>query len=179
MIQPTRLVLISTGGTIEKTYDALAESLANQASVLDHMLASLRLPDLDVTRVALMNKDSLDMTEADHLAIAHHARSEAARPGVDGVVVVHGTSRLAASGEATVAAGPPEKPIVFTGAMRPYEVRDSDALQNLTEAIFAARVLAPGVYVAMHGRTLPFPGPHKDDDRLTFVTDRDPDPRRA
>ena len=34
-----RIALISTGGTIEKTYDKLAGVLANQVSVLDVMLA--------------------------------------------------------------------------------------------------------------------------------------------
>ena len=37
------IVLISTGGTIEKTYDELSGVLANQVSVLDVMLASLEL----------------------------------------------------------------------------------------------------------------------------------------
>ena len=37
-----RIALISTGGTIEKTYDELSGVLANQVSVLDVMLASLR-----------------------------------------------------------------------------------------------------------------------------------------
>ena len=35
--------MISTGGTIEKTYDELSGVLANQVSVLDVMLASLEL----------------------------------------------------------------------------------------------------------------------------------------
>ena len=170
---------MSTGGTIEKTYDPHAESLANAGSVLDHMLAGLRLPGLDIERLPLMDKDSLDMTAADHDAIAARAHAEAARPDVDGVVVVHGTSRLAVSGEATHAIGPPAAPIVFTGAMRPYEVRDSDAMQNLTEALFAARTLAPGVYVVLHGRALAFPGPVKDDTALTFVAGPDAAPERA
>ena len=160
---------MSTGGTIEKTYDPHAESLANAGSVLDHMLATLRLPDLEIERVALMDKDSLEMTADDHRAVAARARAEAARADVDGVVVVHGTSRLAVSGETTHAGGRPASPIVFTGAMRPYAVRDSDAMQNLTEAIFAARTLAPGVYVVLHGRALSFPGPEKDDEALTFI----------
>ena len=163
------MVVISTGGTIEKTYDARSEALSNVASVLDHMLASLRLPDLEIERVALMNKDSLEMDDGDHRAIAERARAEAARADVDGVVVVHGTSRLARSGEAASVGGPPGSPIVFTGAMRPFEVRGSDALQNLTEALFAARVLPAGVYVVLHGRALAFPGPVKDDAELTFV----------
>lgn len=171
MNHAARVVVISTGGTIEKTYDAQTESLSNRGSVLDHMLASLRLPGLELERVALMDKDSLDMTAADHRTIADRARREAARPGIDGVVVVHGTSRLAVSGETTIAEGLPQGPIVFTGAMVPYEVRDGDALQNLTEALFAARNLTLGVYVVMHGRALQFPGPHKDEGQLTFVPD--------
>ena len=53
--------------------------------------------------------------------------------------------------------------------MRPYEMKRSDAMQNLTEAIFAAGVLPPGVYVVAHGRALAFPGVVKDIDRGTFV----------
>ncbi|MEY4535480.1 MAG: hypothetical protein RLZZ246_1798, partial [Planctomycetota bacterium] len=34
-----RIALISTGGTIEKTYDALTGVLANRVAVLDVMLA--------------------------------------------------------------------------------------------------------------------------------------------
>ena len=37
-----QIVIISTGGTIEKTYDELSGVLANHLSVLDVMLASLR-----------------------------------------------------------------------------------------------------------------------------------------
>ncbi len=60
-------------------------------------------------------------------------------------------------------------PIVLTGAMRPFEMKSSDALQNLTEAIFAAGVLPPGVYCVAHGRALAFPGVRKDVERGTFV----------
>ena len=60
-------------------------------------------------------------------------------------------------------------PIVLTGAIRPFEMKRSDALQNLTEALFAAAVLGPGVYVVAHGRALPFPGVRKDHGTGTFV----------
>jgi len=59
------IALISTGGTIEKTYDELSGVLANQVSVLDVMLASLELRGVEVQRMQLMNKDSLDMTSED------------------------------------------------------------------------------------------------------------------
>jgi len=163
-----RIALISTGGTIEKTYDELRGVLSNQVSVLDIMLASLELRGVDVDRVQLMNKDSLEMSPEDHTLIAETAGRLAATH--DGVVVVHGTDRLAVSGERVVALiGTPASPIVFTGAMRPWELRASDALQNLTEALLAVQLVRPGVYVAMHSQVLQFPGVIKDLERRTFV----------
>jgi len=163
-----RIALISTGGTIEKTYDELRGVLSNQVSVLDVMLASLELRGVEVDRVQLMNKDSLEMSPEDHTLIAETAGRLAASH--DGVVVVHGTDRLAVSGDRVVALiGTPASPIVFTGAMRPWELRASDALQNLTEALLAVQLVAPGVYVAMHSQVLRFPGVTKDLERRTFV----------
>ena len=163
-----RIALISTGGTIEKTYDELQGVLANGVSVLDVLLASLELHGVAIVRVPLMNKDSLDMTEADHTLIAHTAGTLA--ESHDGVVVVHGTDRLAVSGHRTCDLFPtPARPIVFTGAMRPYELRTTDAVQNVTEALLSVQLLPPGVYVAMHNRVLAFPGVEKDRVRGTFV----------
>lgn len=162
-----RIALISTGGTIEKTYDAFNQVLSNQATVLDVMLGSLELKGIDVVRVPLMNKDSLEMTSQDHALIARTAGAMA--EAHDGVVIVHGTDRLAVTGERTheLCADTP-CPIVLTGAMRPYELRNTDALQNLTEALLAVQLLEPGVYVSMHNRVLAFPGVVKDPAGLTF-----------
>ncbi|MBM4051389.1 MAG: asparaginase [Planctomycetes bacterium] len=166
-----RIALISTGGTIEKTYDAASGGLANREAVLDVMLANLDLRGVRVSRIALMNKDSLDMTPDDHALIAatvHHALRDH-----DGVVVVHGTDRLTVSGEAVLARLLHEealtKPVIFTGSMRPYELRDTDAPQNLTEALLAVQILAPGVYVAMQNQVLAFPGVTKDRAQGMFV----------
>jgi L-asparaginase len=163
-----RIALISTGGTIEKTYDELSGLLANKVSVLDIMLASLELRGVTVMRVQLMNKDSLDMTPEDHALIAETAESMAR--ATDGVIVVHGTDRLANSGEKLVELfGTPRTPVVFTGAMRPYELRSTDAVQNLTEALLAVQLLPPGVYVSMHNQVLAFPGVVKDKQAGTFI----------
>jgi L-asparaginase len=166
-----RVALISTGGTIEKTYDELGGVLANKVSVLDMLLASLDLRGVVIDRVALMNKDSLEMSEADHDLIADTAE-QLARDH-DGVVIVHGTDRLAKTGDRIhgllAAKGGATKAIVLTGAMRPYEMRRTDATQNVTEALTAVQILAPGVYVAMHNRVLRFPGVTKDPKQGTFV----------
>jgi L-asparaginase len=163
-----RIALISTGGTIEKTYDELAGVLANRVSVLDMMLASLQLRGITIDRVALMNKDSLEMTEADHDLIATTAAHYAATH--DGLVIVHGTDRLARTGDRLVQRlARPRVPIVLTGAMRPWEMRSTDSLQNLTEALLAVQLLGPGVYVSMHNHVLQFPGVEKDPREGTFV----------
>jgi L-asparaginase len=163
-----RIALISTGGTIEKTYDELSGVLANRVNVLDMMLASLQLRGIEVDRVALMNKDSLEMVEADHDLIAKTAARYAATH--DGVVIVHGTDRLARTGDRIAERlGVPRVPIVLTGAMRPWEMRTTDAPQNLTESLLAVQLLPPGVYVAMHNSVLRFPGVEKDPRAGTFV----------
>ena len=168
MSERLRIALISTGGTIEKTYDELQGVLDNRTSMLDVMLASLQLLGVEIVRIPLMNKDSLHMTPQDHDLIARTAGSMA--EAHDGVVIVHGTDRLAQSGERIVTVlGSPRVPIVLTGAMRPYVMRNTDALQNLTEALLAVQLAPPGVYVAMHNRVLAFPGVVKDKDRGTFV----------
>ena len=61
------------------------------------------------------------------------------------------------------------EPIVLTGAMKPYAMRNTDATQNLTEALLAVQIVAPGVYVAMHNKVLQFPGVEKDRARGTFI----------
>ncbi len=164
----SRIALISTGGTIEKVYDELGGVMVNRLSNLDVLLAGLELRGVELVRVPLMNKDSLEMSAADHTLIAKTAGALA--EAHDGVVVVHGTDRLAVTGERMhEILGTPPVPIVLTGAMRPYEIRTTDAVQNVTEALLAVQLVAPGVYVAMHNRVLRFPGVVKDRDAGTFT----------
>lgn len=167
-----RLRLLTTGGTIEKTYDEDTGELANRRSIVRRMLDELRLDDLDIETVELMSKDSLDMTEADRTRVLDAVREAFAAPaGLSGVVILHGTDTLTTTGDRLLAAFPePPVPVVLTGAMRPFEMKRSDALQNLTEAIFAARALAPGIYCVAHGRALRFPGVRKDRERGTFMS---------
>lgn len=162
------VAILTTGGTIEKTYNEMDGSLRNVASVLEHILGRLRLYDLSVSHVGVMSKDSLEMTDADRDIILEAVRE--ALPTADAVLVVHGTDTLSVTGDhlhrnlANL-----DRPVVLTGAMRPYEFRDSDAFQNMTEALLACRLLGPGVYVVMHNQALCFPGVSKDRQKMTFV----------
>jgi L-asparaginase len=161
-----RIALISTGGTIEKTYDPLEGVMENNVSVLDVMIAQLILRGVKLVRVPLMNKDSLEMNSEDHDLIATTAASLAENH--DGVLIVHGTDRLAVTGELICDRCRTPVPIVLTGAMKPWELRTTDAMQNLTEALMAVQLLAPGVYLSMHNRVLQFPGVVKDRKLGTF-----------
>ena len=163
-----KLTILTTGGTIDKTYDEFQGSLRNEHTVIDVILDSLRIPDLGIRNVEVMHKDSLDMTEEDRELVAK-AVCEAA-PASDAIVILHGTDTLSDTGELLVQrCSGLEIPIILTGAMRPYEFRDTDATQNVIEALLVSRMLDAGVYVAMHNRVLKFPGVVKDREALTFV----------
>jgi L-asparaginase len=175
-----RVCLITTGGTIEKTYDEESGELSNRRSIVRRMLRDLRLEDLEVEIVELMSKDSLYMDDADRdrVVAAVGAAFEASDREADdaarltGVVILHGTDTLTRTGERILESFPePRVPVVLTGAMRPFEMKRSDALQNLTEALFASRALTPGVYVVAHGRALALPGVKKDRERGTFLAE--------
>lgn len=168
---PFKVTIITTGGTIEKTFDEARGHMRNQANVLDAMLEKLELPAMEISRVALMNKDSLEMTDEDHQQIVDAVKK--AHVDSDAILVVHGTDRLAETGEylhETIGENATH-PVIITGAMRPYELRRTDSMQNLTEALLATRLLEPGVWCVMHNRALRFPGVRKDREQMTFINE--------
>lgn len=164
-----KITIVTTGGTLEKVYDDATGTLVNRHSNVAHMLSGLRLEETRLCVHELMNKDSLFMTDEDRDLILKTVRGVLAEPGVTGVLVLHGTDTMCVTGEKLCAelAGL-AVPVILTGAMRPFEMKDSDALQNLTEALFATSVLQPGVYVVSHGRALRFPGVVKNREKRTF-----------
>ena len=167
-----RIAILTTGGTIDKTYNEAEGTLANVGSVLHHIVNSLRHYELDIRHIPVMSKDSLDMDDNDRRTILYAVRAALAQN--DALIVIHGTDRLALTGEYLHEKLPRlDKPVILTGAMRPYEFRDTDAVQNVTEALFACSVLAPGVWCVMHSRALRFPGVVKDRGRMTFVRKSD------
>ena len=160
--------ILTTGGTIEKSYSEEEGSLENRESLLQRkLLEKLRLPHTEVKVKTLMAKDSLHMTEKDREIIFQHIQE--AQTQADGLVILHGTDTL----DKTLAhcynrMAHPKKPVIFTGAMKPAGFDDSDALQNFTEALFASQFAPPAYYLSFHGHLFQGPGFVKDKVKRTF-----------
>jgi len=160
--------VITTGGTIEKVYSEQTSTVENLDSKIDRYLARLRLPDCDVCVTPLMNKDSLEMTDADRSTILGLIEQMLSEPSP--VVIVHGTDTMVQTGLYLRQALPDlQVPIVLTGAMTPLGFEGSDGLQNLTESLFAVRILNAGIYVVMHNQVFPIDRVRKDRETSRFV----------
>ena len=162
------LFILTTGGTIEKIYDEFEGSLQNKDTIVKNkILQKLRLPYTEIQVKNIMAKDSLYMDDKDREEILSNIKtySKFGNP----IVVLHGTDTLDITAkfcfdnfkEIGV-------PVVFTGAMKPLGFDDSDAAQNVIEAIFAARIMKPGYYATFHGTLFTIPNVRKNKTKGTF-----------
>ena len=162
------LTVFTTGGTIDKLYfDALSKFEVGDSTAPAQLAAAGVDPAPHVRE--LLRKDSLELTGDDRALIAE------AVAGCDtrAVVLTHGTDTMADTAlavRARLGDGDP-RTVVFTGAMRPARMLDSDAAFNLGFAVAAARLLPPGVHLAMHGRVFDPAAAHKDRQAGRFVAD--------
>lgn len=165
-----KVTILTTGGTIEKSYNEFDGSLKNRQSRLKKSLLSrLRLPHTEVSLKALMAKDSLHMTEVDRAKI--HSEISALFKKKNPVVVLHGTDTMETTAQYCFDHSKrPPIAVVFTGAMKPIGFEDSDATQNLVEALAVANVLPPGFYISFHNHVFKVPNVKKNRRRRTFVT---------
>ena len=163
-----RIYIITTGGTIEKVYSEQTGNVENLNSKIDRYFRMLRLPDSEIQVTHLMNKDSLEMTDADRQRVLDTVREKLKEPAP--IIITHGTDTMVETGlllRENLANL--QFPIVLTGAMTPLGFEGSDGLQNLTESLMAARTLAPGVYVVMHNQVFPVDQVRKDRELARFV----------
>jgi L-asparaginase len=164
----TVIYVLTTGGTIEKVYSEQTGQVTNLDNKIDRYLRLLRLPDTEVKTVALMNIDSLNMTDANRATVL--ANVEALLPQKAPILITHGTDTMVETGLYLQRALPAlEVPIVLTGAMAPLGFEGSDALQNLTESLMALRLLSPGIYVVSHNQVFPIANVRKDKTLGRFV----------
>jgi L-asparaginase len=162
-----RIHVVTTGGTIEKIYSEQTGQVENLTARVDRYLHQLRLPDAQVDVTPLMNKDSLEMTEEDRELVLAVVREKAAEAPV---VITHGNDTMVETGRLLKQRLEGLRyPVVLTGAMTPLGFERSDGLQNLTESLFAARMLPPGVWIVMHGQVFDVDHARKDRAHSRFM----------
>ena len=138
------ILVLTTGGTIDKQYfDALS-----QYAITDSVIARL----LETGRVAhpfrieeVMRKDSLDIDASDREALAERIET---CPNTH-IVITHGTDTMTETAKRLTRI--PGKTMVLVGALAPARFAESDATFNLGMAFATAQVAPPGVYITMNG----------------------------
>ncbi|HLK63939.1 MAG TPA: asparaginase domain-containing protein [Bryobacteraceae bacterium] len=157
-----RIQIFVTGGTFDKEYNELTGELFFQRTHIGDMLRLGRC-HLDVQIDSLMMIDSLQMTDSDRQLILDRCLAT----GPDRIVITHGTDTMELTA-ALLGRAVSGKTIVLTGAMVPYTFGSSDGMFNLGTALAFVQTLAPGVYVAMNGRCLPWHSVTKNRERGIF-----------
>ncbi|HEY7120272.1 MAG TPA: asparaginase domain-containing protein, partial [Tepidisphaeraceae bacterium] len=140
-----RIEIIATGGTIagaqasQKDYGYKAGAF----KVEDLISAVPQMKDLaDITGEQVVNIGSQDMNDAVWLKLAKRINQRLASGEVDGIVVTHGTDTMEETSYFIDLVTPNDKPIVFTGSMRPATAIGADGPANLYNAVAVAA--APG-----------------------------------
>ena len=139
------LVIVTTGGTIDKIYFDDKSTFQIGAPQIGEILEALGVAfTFDVLPV--LRKDSLHMDDHDRQTIRAAIAQQAHRH----VLVTHGTDTMVETAQAL--AGITGKVIVLTGALNPALFKGSDAVFNIGCAVGAVQTLPDGVYIAMNGR---------------------------
>lgn len=140
-----KLLVLTTGGTIDKVYfDALSEFQVGEPVVGD-ILKNMNVA-FDYEVIEVCRKDSLELTDADREQLKNRIEVSDA----DYVLITHGTDTMVKTAQYIGEQG--NKVIVFTGAMQPAAFTNTDAVFNIGTAIGAFGFAAPGSYIAMSGR---------------------------
>jgi len=154
--------IFTVGGTIDKIYFDAKSSYEVGPPNITEVLSGLSL-NLDYEVVSLMQKDSLEMTDADREAI----RQAVTASPENEIVITHGTDTMVDT--ARVLHTIPNKTIVLTSALSPALFKNSDAMFNIGAALTAAQTKLAGVYIAMNGVIFDYDKVRKDVENNRFM----------
>ncbi|MFF3623932.1 asparaginase [Streptomyces sp. NPDC002467] len=146
-----RIVVISTGGTIASRWQGsgfAADADGNE------VIATAPMPEgVTVEVVDLFSVNSPRLTTAHQLTLLRTVHEVLADPGVDGIVVTHGTDTLEESAFLVDLHHHDARSVVFTGSQRPMGTADGDGPENLYDALLtAANTRGLGVLISFAGR---------------------------
>lgn len=142
-----KIVLLATGGTIAGLAGHAGDNVGYTAGQVDiaQLLQALPAhgrPALELVGEQVAQLDSKDMSTAVWSSLAQRCRFWLDDPGVQGIVVTHGTDTMEETAyflhRVLPRAGVCDKPVVLTGAMRPASALAPDGPQNMLDALAVA-----------------------------------------
>ncbi|KAF1026878.1 MAG: L-asparaginase [Burkholderia plantarii] len=154
-----RIAVLATGGTIAGAAPDAANTAGYQAGalgvgfLLDAVPALARVARIEGEQIASI--DSKDLDPALWGTLVQRIEALVADPGLDGVVITHGTDTLEETAYLLHLAVKTDKPVVLTAAMRPATALSSDGPLNLLNAVVVAGSEAArgqGVLVAFNNK---------------------------
>ncbi|MFD8411398.1 MULTISPECIES: asparaginase [unclassified Streptomyces] len=146
-----RIVVISTGGTIASRWQG--SGFAADADGREVMATAPLPEDVTVEVVDLFSVNSPRLTTAHQLTLLRTVHEVLADPGVDGIVVTHGTDTLEESAFLVDLHHHDPRSVVFTGAQLPMGTAEGDGPGNLYDALLtAATTRGLGVLIGFAGR---------------------------
>lgn len=160
---------IITGGTIDSVFSPVKDAIiVNDHSVILGYINAVIKPHVQITSETLTLKDSREITDN----IRNEMLRSIQKAETDAIVITHGTYTMAETARyLKKALAPSDKTVVLTGSMLPLKgFSESDATFNLGYAIAAAKLLPPGVYVAMNGHMFDADDVEKDVSEGVFTS---------
>ena len=137
-----RIHILAMGGTIAGKAGDSAATTGYQAGAVgvEELIAAVpQIKDVaEVTGESIAAIDSKDITAAEQLKLAGRVRELLLKGDVDGIVVTHGTDTMEESAYLLDLLHFADKPVVFTGAMRPATALSADGPLNLLDAVRVA-----------------------------------------
>ncbi|MEQ8859947.1 MAG: asparaginase domain-containing protein [Pseudomonadales bacterium] len=161
---PQPVLVVTTGGTIDKVYFDARSNYEVGESVVGDLLRQAHV-QLPFEMLGVLRKDSLQIDAADRARIRERIE---ARPE-QRVVVTHGTDTMTDTARALT--GIEGRTIVLTGSLAPARFAQTDAVFNVGMAFAAVQALPPGVYIVMNGQIFAGDRVHKDTEQNRFVRD--------
>ena len=133
-----RIVVLTTGGTIAGVGESGKDTgyVSGQVPGRD-LVASVpelaEYADVSVEEVCNINSD--DITDRIWIALANRVKELQEDESVDGIVITHGTDTMDETAYFLSLAVKCEKPVIFTGSMKPSTAKNPDGPANLLGAV--------------------------------------------
>ena len=136
------VVVLATGGTIAGAGASAANSATYQAAKVPVEKLIAGVPELaDVANVRgeqVFQIASESFTNEKLLTLGKRVAALAKDPGVDGIVITHGTDTIEETSYFLTLTVHTDKPIVIVGSMRPSTAMSADGVLNLYDAVAVA-----------------------------------------